>query len=308
MVEAGIFSGVLGKKAVAICKVRGTHVPTDFSGVTLLDYDLSDIQSMNNKLRIWLNGIRHYNTLRHKNNLLMLDRKGIQDIHTIDDRLHISDGYYRSIQKIRILNFAVNLLLNPEIGDSGHIEQMKDIKLNKAMEMIMRESAATMELILTKPSRYNLIDLETKVANYRAGSSSGVVYSAIYNLYNALSNKSSIYHQTWDSIPARFHFYLMKVSAPFAIFNVEFLDKYREFNHVKIDLYSASLDNEDNRRSFVIWQTDDPVNYSFFVNNFNSIRINPKLCERPSIKNLREWSEYWRNARGGQNYELYNGI
>ena len=234
----------------------------------------------------------------------MLDRKRIQDIHTIDDRLHISDGYYKSIRKIRILNFAGNLLINPEIGDSGHIEQMKDIKLNQAMEMIMRESTAALELILTKPTRYNLTDLETKVANQRAGSSTSAVYSAIYNVYKMLSDKSSVYYSAWNSLPARFCFYVMKVSIPFAIFNVEFLDKYREFNHVKIDLYSASLDNEDNRRSFVIWQKDDPANYSFFVNNFNSIKINPKLCEKPPVKNLREWSEYWCNAQRAWRTEL----
>ena len=256
---------------MAICKVSGAHVPTDFSGVTVLDYDLSDIQRLKDKLKIWLDGIRHYNPVKHENNLLMLDRKRIQDIHTIDDRLHISDGYYKSIRKIRILNFAGNLLINPEIGDSGHIEQMKDIKLNQAMEMIMRESTAALELILTKPTRYNLTALETKVANQRAGSSTSAVYSAIYNVYKMLSDKSSVYYSAWNSLPARFCFYVMKVSIPFAIFNVEFLDKYREFNHVKIDLYSASLDNEDNRRSFVIWQKDDPANYSFFVNNFNSI-------------------------------------
>lgn len=102
LIEAGIFSGILGKKSVAICKVRGAHVPTDFSGVTVLDYDLSDIQRLKDKLKIWLGGIRHYNPVKHENNLLMLDRKRIQDIHTIDDRLHISDGYYKSIRKIRI--------------------------------------------------------------------------------------------------------------------------------------------------------------------------------------------------------------
>ncbi len=304
LIEAGIFSGILGKKSVAICKVSGAHVPTDFSGVTVLDYDLSDIQRLKDKLKIWLDGIRHYNPVKHENNLLMLDRKRIQDIHTIDDRLHISDGYYKSIRKIRILNFAGNLLINPEIGDSGHIEQMKDIKLNKDMEMIMRESTAALELILTKPTRYNLTDLETKVANQRAGSSTSAVYSAIYNVYKMLSDKSSVYYSAWNSLPARFCFYVMKVSIPFAIFNVEFLDKYREFNHVKIDLYSASLDNEDNRRSFVIWQKDDPANYSFFVNNFNSIKINPKLCEKPPVKNLREWSEYWCNAQRAWRTEL----
>lgn len=65
---------------------------------------------------------------------------------------------------------------------------------------------------------------------------------------------------------------------PFAIFNVEFAPEYKEFNHVKVDLYSAAISDENERRSFIVWQKDDPDNYNYFVNNFDSIKNNTDIC------------------------------
>ena len=100
-------------------------------------------------------------------------------------------------------------------------------------------------------------------------------------------------------MPISFHLRVMKTSMPFAIFNVEFLGDAQRFNHVKVDLYSAELDDEDNRRSFVIWQEDDPENYQFFVHNFANILNNPSLCEKVQLSTLKKWADKWENLKPG---------
>lgn len=241
--------------------------------------------------------VKEHNDVMGKKNVLMLPRREIHNRYSIDNRLHISDGLYKQIRHIRIMNFASNLIINPEIGEIGHIPP-KDIQLSDAIEKIMRETKASVELILTKPSKYNLKDLETKIANHRAGSGKGALYSALATLYKNLAT-DTIYAQNSVLTPVLFQSYVMKTSMPFGIFNVEFLGEAKRLSHVKVDLYSAALDNEDARRSFVIWQDDDQENYQFFIKNFDNVKNNPLLCEKATLEMLKVWAEEWENIKPG---------
>ncbi|MCI9311666.1 MAG: nucleotide-binding protein [Lawsonibacter sp.] len=296
--EAGMFVGVLGKESVVLCTIPGVHEISDFKGITTLQYDSKNRDKLKNKLKYWLEtSVKEHTDVVGEKNVLMLPRREIHNCYSIDSRLHIRDGLYKQIRRIRIMNFASNLAINPEIGEIGHIPT-KDISLSDGIEKIMSETNATVELILTQPNEYNIKDLETKIANLRAGSSGGALYSALATLYKNLST-NTIYAQRSTSTPVLFQLYVMKTSMPFGIFNVEFLGDARRLNHVKVDLYSAVLDNEDDRRSFVIWQDEDPENYQFFVHNFANIKKNPLLCEEAKLDMLKSWAEEWENLRPG---------
>lgn len=296
MIEAGMFMGVLGKKSVALCIVPGTHEASDFTGINKILYDERNFEKLESGLKKWFDeNVKERHSIMKGNNVLMLPRYKIQEYYTIDKRLHISDKLYKQIRHIRIMNFASNLVVNPEIGEIGHIPS-KDIHLSDAIEKIMQETNADIELILTQPNKYNLKDLETKVANLKAGSSKGTLYSAFGTLYKNLTS-DTIYAKHSSSIPVSFHLYVMKTSMPFGIFNVEFQEETRNFNHVKVDLYSAALDNEDSRRSFVIWQDEDPENYQFFVDNFTNIKKSSILCEKIRLDMLKKWANEWENLK-----------
>lgn len=298
LIEAGMFIGVLGKKSVALCTVPGTHETSDFKGIIKVEYNTRNFEKIETDLKKWLDeNVKERHNRPGENNVLMLPRYKIHKRYTIDERLHISDGLYKKICHIRLMNFASNLVINPQIGELGHIPA-KDIPLSYAIEKILSETSANIELILTQPNKYNLNDLKTKIANLRAGSCEGSLYSALATLYKNLSS-DTIYAQKSTSIPISFHLHVMKTSMPFGIFNVEFADEAQRFNHVKVDLYSAELDNEDNRRSFVIWQEDDPENYQFFVHNFANILNNPSLCEKVQLFTLKKWADKWENLKPG---------
>lgn len=292
--EAGMFVSVLGKESVVLCTVPGVHEISDFKGITTLFYDVNNLKRLKTKLKIWLeDNVKDGKQIVCKNNVLMLPRHEIHNLYSLDNRLHISDNLYRKIRSIKIMNFASNLIINPEVGEIGHIP-LDGIGLSGAIEKIMRETNANVELMLAKPTKYNLEDLETKIANKRAGSTTGALYSALWTLYKNLST-DTIYSQHNSIIPILFQFYVMKTSMPFGIFNIEFLGEARKFNHVKVDLYSAALNNEDDRRSFIVWQEDDPENYEFFVSNFDNIKRDSRLCEKPTLEMLKEWAETWEN-------------
>ena len=237
--EAGIFIGALGEKAVVLCTVDKVHVASDFNGVTTLEYSLSPVEKKK-KLKSWLdNNVSEFNSKEDKNNVLMLPRKEIHDIYSIDSRLHITDGLYKKIRRIRIMNFASNLIINPEIGEMGHIPP-KDIRLSDAIEKIMTETNAPLEVILAEPTQYNLKDLQYKITNYNAGSAEGALYSALATMYKNLTT-DTIYRKRATDIPIHFWLYTFKTSLPFGIFNVEFMGEAQKYSHVKVDIYSAAL-------------------------------------------------------------------
>lgn len=296
--EAGMFAGVLGKESVVLCTVPGVHEVSDFKGITQLNYDPQDRDRLENKLRYWLaQDVRDY-TGPDRKNVLMLPRREVHNRYSIDSRFHISDGLYRQVNRVRIMNFASNILLNPEIGEREH-QPAGDVRLSEAVQKIMEETHAKVELILSEPNPYNLRDLKTKVADYNAGTAAGSLYSALTTLHEKLTT-DTVFRRNSTSMPVLFHYYVMRTSLPFGTLNVEFLGEARRFNHVKVDLYSAALDEEGNRRSFVVWQREDPENYQFFVDNFNAIKKNALLCQQPTLKTLGAWREKWeKSLRGG---------
>lgn len=229
---------------------------------------------------------------------LILPRQEMHKRYLLDDRLHITDGAYKKISYIRLMNLDATFVINPEISDTLHFHK-NDLHLSEAIETILRDSNARMELILTEPNSCNLKDIKTKIANQRAGSSEGALYSALATLYDNLSGET-IYSMCAKMLPVRFQFSVMKVSIPFSIFNIEFCSEYDQYSHVLVDLYSAALTNEANRRSIMIWKRSDPENYQFFVNNFAEIKTNPNLCKIPTLKELKGWAEIWEKLQTRQ--------
>ena len=191
--ETGLFTGVLGKKAVALCEVPGVHIPTDFGGITRLKYDDSDGSKMEGPLTTWVLGLSEPT---HAPNLLMKSRKEIHSIFSINDRLHISDNHYKNITAIRMMNFVSNLMIDPRDADPGHLPD-SGISLAHAIQIIMKKYSVNFELILTEPNLCNLKDVHTKIANPRDCGRGKVIVSALETLYKAL-NSDTLYRQLFD--------------------------------------------------------------------------------------------------------------
>jgi len=227
-------------------------------------------------------------------NVLLMSRDKIHNLYSLDERFHISDGAYKQIEHMRIMNLASNLIINPEIGDERHIASDK-MKISEIIEKIMTETHAKIDLILEDPERMCERDVEAKIANTRSGSLIGSIWSSWSDIYRKITNENDIYYKRFQEKPRLLDFYSMKIEMPFSIMNVEFSGTECQFNHVKVDLYSALLHNEDDRRSFIIWQKTDPDNYDFFTNNFDEIMKNSDLCRRVTMLMLQNWDNCWKN-------------
>ena len=246
---------------------------------------------MKQELKTWVLALKEPPDPVRAPNVLIKSRNELHGLFPNDTRLHISDGLYRNITSIRMMNFANNLTINPEVADRGHLTDT--LSLSYGINKILEDSQVNFELILTNPNPCNLMDIQTKIKNHNAGGSpEGAIYSALAKLYEAL-NSDTIYRQLYQA--KRFHLYLMDVSMPFGIFNVEFSDKYASLSHVKIDLYSACLANERERRSFIIWKTIDPQNYDFFINNFD--RVKTEVSTPATNERLKKIADTWATMK-----------
>ena len=109
-------------------------------------------------------------------------------------------------------------------------------------------------------------------------------------MYSKLTT-NTVYQKRYKNVPVTFYLYLLKISMPYGILNVEFGN--RKYNHVKVDLYSCALTEDYERRSFIIWQEDDADNYNFFINNFISIKNNRSICTEikgeAGLESLQKW-------------------
>jgi len=287
LLEAGLFYGILGRDSVALCVFGSPKIPSDWEGITRLHYDLTKPQTMKEKLKQWINNAKYvYNKKPH--NVHMQARNLIHDQYALDKRLGISSGAYKDIAHIKILNLASNLLVNPEYAERQHLDQ-DPTNLSEVMYSLLKDTThVAIQLILLEPNKTTLKDTKSKIANSRVNSD-GSIYSAQHEIYELIT-KNEIY-KTACKKPIRFNYYVTDIIPPFAIFNVEFKGSHSYLNHVKIDLYSADLSSENDRRSMVIWEMNDKENYDFFVNNFNNIRRNH--ARSPREDELKKWSDIW---------------
>jgi hypothetical protein len=299
LLEVGLFMASHGKESVALVLAKDVHRPSDLEGVTLVPMN-EGIQKRRSRLSAWYKRIKErntwYNNADIQCNVIVKSRETIHEISPLAERLQITSGNYKYIKHIRIMNMAGNLIINPKrAANYDHIIDENQTP-EDYIKKILIETSARMDLLLLEPNDNNLNDIESKIANETAGGPRGALYSALATIYDNLYGEGSD-DPIWKTDgKKRVNFEVMKISMPYAIFGVEFVKGHEQFNHVKVDLYSAGLNDESDRRSFVIWQEEDPENYNFFINNFKHVfNTGNGLSKNVSRVDLKEWKEKWES-------------
>ena len=288
LIEAGLFYGVLGKEGVALYQPEGVKTATDWLGLTTIRTRMEEQQTLTEGFEAWLKEVKfRHNKKPH--NVHMESRADINDLYPITERFGLLDDKFSDkIVQVRILNFASNLLVGAG-ADPRHPKLPDVIRL-----LLKKERPASIELILAEPTEAVLNDVQTKITNSSVGPQ-GAIYSAQSKIYELLTTDPTFMEAKREGY---FSYYVTNISIPFAIFNVEFDGIYSDLNHVRIDLYSAKLPREEERRSMIIWQKQDKENYKFFVDNFNSIRQDTNICHKPTKEELKKWSDIWSKMKG----------
>jgi hypothetical protein len=296
VLEAGVFYGVLGQRGVGLCTIGSPKIPSDWDGITRIPFSREALSTFTIRLRKWLENV---NRVKHKepNNVHMGNREKIHRLYPVGERMGFNKNEYgdvdiavsKHITRMRILNICSNLIINPDYAEHSHTIPDDPNSISKVIRSILTNTRAQMTLILAKPTENVLKDMQHKIANPNPNKATGAIYSAQSELYNALSGDTLFAEAKREN---RFGYYVTDMCMPFAIFAVEYDTEYSFLNHVKVDLYSAPLTNENERRSMIIWQNSDEENYNFFLRNFDNVRT--QLCSPHNMDEMRIWADKWK--------------
>jgi hypothetical protein len=295
VLEAGVFYGVLGRNSVGLCTIGSPDIPSDWNGITRIPFNQEDPSTFRRGLKRWLENVVYVN---HKEppNVHMSSRKNIHTLYPVDVRLGfnknergvIDEDVSKHITHLRMLCLTGNQFINPDEMSENRMEIHESISISEAIRSILDKTGAQLDLILAKPTKSELEDVEHKISNSRGGAEK-TSYSAQSRLYKLLTSDKTFIKALHEG---RFCYCVVDMCIPFAIFAVEYKSEYAFLNHVKIDPYSLHMTDENEMRTMIIWQNSDKENYEYFLRNFNEIR---KTLKPLKPADLKDWSDKWEN-------------
>lgn len=200
-------------------------------------------------------------------------------------------GEYR-IKEINMVCYAANIIL---CKSSNYLDRMAydyGMMFN-IFAGLLADPDFSFRLVINAPQSLASIDAinYSKLGNSSLEDNEELVFLSSYANINSMKNlepyKSAFLNK-------RFRFMVTDCVMPYALFQIIYKDGYQEFNHIKIDLYSCNLDSAVERRCMMIFQKDDPDNYSFFEKQIKF--FNSKASKKRSDSLIRENHEQWLAA------------
>ena len=95
----------------------------------------------------------------------------------------------------------------------------------------------------------------------------------------------------------QFSFMVTERFLPYALFEIIYDDEYKEFNHIKVDLYSYGIDANSERRTMVFFQDTDGANYNFFKKQITMLKDEYELSKKLIAKNEKLWLAKWEKFK-----------
>lgn len=276
LIEAGMFCGMRDPATICLLTHADSNIdiPSDFSGLTMIVHSDDKKFRTKAKLRTWVGNIDH-----HKGKYILADNHGIKSTIPVfmADKSEIEECIPLNVREkdaieIRLVNYAgTSFLSNSEIADSY------DKKWTEWFDSALN-GGTKITLVLTAPNSYAAKDAEK------------------YKMYPPMGSKTEIK----DIIPKNIEkinklykehkniklaAYLTDIALPYAIFETRFKDS--EDNHIKVDLYSPLMFNDDKRPSFMVYKKENPKLYKHFSDVIDHIIYiqGKKIKEESEMKN-----------------------
>ena len=95
----------------------------------------------------------------------------------------------------------------------------------------------------------------------------------------------------------QFSFMVTERPLPYALFEIIYDEEYKEYNHIKVDLYSYGIDANSERRTMVFFQTSDASNYNFFKKQITMLKDEYQLSKALIKKNHKFWMSKWEKFK-----------
>lgn len=268
LLEAGIFSGKMGHERVGIYIVGNPHIPSDQSGLTLLKETEHD--ELKKELSRWLNNVDSIILEKNTHNVCMSSRDEMDYNPPLEER-------WRYAKEITIVNYACTAFLASDTIVSHRFanKSWRDIYHEKIKE------GCKFKFILTEPNTYADFDAsysKMKTICNANVSISNLILESFETLKKDIEETKLIYPNSID-------FRTSTVALPYGAIMVINDDEHMYLNHIKVDLYSPYLNDDHDRRSFILYEKINKSNFDFFSKNitqfWNQSDVNPKVILTP---------------------------
>lgn len=199
----------------------------------------------------------------------------------------ITDFPENRVKRISLLSLAAAIIFCPEYSMVDPEAYDKSM-MYKIFKYLLDDEEFQLNIVINTPNSRPVHDASTykKVGNLSLDELDHIFY-ATYFKFVYLINKDNIFKKAFKS--GRITFSTTKCVIPYSIFQIEYKDEWKEYNHIKIDLYSPYINSNMERLSMLFFHDhhDEYNTWSFFSNQFKKISSsddNMKI-DRFSIKN-----------------------
>lgn len=230
-------------------------------------YDFNNAEEFRLQLRKWIIKIIFNKGKQTPHcNVFCSSRKNIELAYSLDMRLGSLENDTTDISEIRILNFAATSIVaadyvTPDMKNPMHLHIAHLMHLGICLE-----------LIITAPDTFAARDASIKMSNMHFLDDQSKVIRMTYHQALELIRSNPAYAAAYHDDPPRFRFLTTDIALPYAIMQVIHKPDFSYKDYIKVDLYSPYLDNDNNRRSFIVWAAQDNENYTFFEDSYRKIR------------------------------------
>ncbi len=272
ILETGLFSGKLGHKKVLVCIEGSPKIPTDQWGLTTVKINQDNINRTKQDLQVWINSIKDTQT---KSNCINMFPRHINDIvFPIEER-------WKYAKEITFVNYASTAFIAAAKAVPDHVisKSLRDLYLNKI------KSGCNFKFLVTEPNTF--ADFDASLSKMKVIPRKGVCQSNIISLgLEGLKNDYTEFYKNGNSEYGDFEFATTDIALPYALLLVTNDENHSNLDHIKVDLYSPFLSDDNMRRSFIIYK--DNENFLFFRNQvtelwtkaINESQINPDVIPK----------------------------
>lgn len=165
---------------------------------------------------------------------------------------------------------------------------------------LLDDEEFSLEVVINAPGCWATTDA---ISNQRLGNSAleaypEAIYLSSYCTIQQLIREDPIFRKAYQE--RRFRFMVTEKAMPYSLFQIEYKPGYEEYNHIKVDIYSEGIISNMDRRCMVIFQKDDPDNYSFFQKRYQYFR-NVKESRALIAANHDRWMHEWDQLKEEMN-------
>lgn len=223
----------------------------------------------------------------------MNNRFGRELIEAVKQGKHY-DGE-QTIRQIRMSCYAASIIFNPA-RDMVDDKAFDNGLLFNVFGELLRDPEFSLEILINAPDSPGA---KVAIENNMLGNSAleeipEAVFYGAYAGITRLIGEDPVFKEAYRT--KRFRFYLTDMVMNGAIFQIEYKQQWREFDHLKYDIYSYNLTTNMDRRSMLFFRAEDTENYNHMVEIYRYLKSH-RYKHTVVAARHNAWLEKWKEIQ-----------